>query len=256
METSDVGRRMALTPASPPRRAEPFARMVDGIRGDVGRYVFYMREDRILGPKRPAWLWATLRNQGLQAQLVFRFGKWLSEVDPQVPGARLALGVLKVAYALAHRLVEITTGISIAEGAEIGPGLYIPHFGGVIIGTVVIGSNCTVANGAHVAPQRTRGSSGCPRLGDRVFLGPGSKVFGDLSIGDDVAVGANAVVTTTVPARAVVVGAPARVTSYRGSFDILEYPGMDADQSRRASLEAADSDLSESADLTTLPAKD
>jgi len=78
-------------------------------------------------------------------------------------------------------------------------------------------------------------------IGEPGVLGPGSKVFGDLTIGDNVAVGANAVVTKSVPARAVV-GPPARTSSYGDSFAILEYPGMDTDLDRQASLTASSPD--------------
>ena len=60
-----------------------------------------------------------------------------------------------------------------------------------------------------------------PIIGDRVYIGPGAKLFGKIRIGNDVAIGANAVVTKDVPDNAVVVGVPAKIISYKGSSDFI-----------------------------------
>ena len=59
--------------------------------------------------------------------------------------------------------------------------------------------------------------AGIPTVGDNVYIGPGAKMFGKIVIGNNVAIGANAVVTRDVPENAVVVGIPARVISFEGS---------------------------------------
>ena len=74
-------------------------------------------------------------------------------------------------------------------------------------------------------------------MGNRVFIGAHSVIVGRITIGDDVVVCAGSVVSRSVPARAVVMGNPARVVSYDGSFDYVFYDGMDVDPARRASLE-------------------
>jgi serine O-acetyltransferase len=66
---------------------------------------------------------------------------------------------------------------------------------------------------------------GSPKLGDRVFVGPGACLFGSITIGNDVAIGANAVVTKDLPDNAVAVGVPAKIVSYKGSQDFIDYPG-------------------------------
>jgi serine O-acetyltransferase len=138
-----------------------------------------------------------------------------------------------------NRLVEVWSGIGIAPQTRVGPGLYIGHFGGVIIsGDVVIGANCNLSQGVTLGVGGRGASRGCPVLGDRVYVGPGAKVFGPISIGDDAAIGANAVVTGDVPPGAVVAGVPARVLNYSGSFDFVSYPGMETDPSRACALSA------------------
>jgi serine O-acetyltransferase len=88
-----------------------------------------------------------------------------------------------------------------------GPGLKLPHWGTIVISSeAVVGRGCVVHPGVTLGLNHGR----APRLGDDVYLGPGAKVFGGLSLGDRVTVGANSVVTRDVPADSRVVGAPAR----------------------------------------------
>jgi serine acetyltransferase len=60
-----------------------------------------------------------------------------------------------------------------------------------------------------------------PRIGSRVYLGPGSKVIGDVAIGDRAVVGAGAVVLDNVPSAVTAVGNPARVVSKQCSDELI-----------------------------------
>ncbi len=73
-------------------------------------------------------------------------------------------------------------------------------------------------------------------LGDRVFIGAGAKILGLITIGNDVAIGANAVVTNSLPDRAVAVGVPAKIISYEGSFNFVLYENMENDPKRSKSF--------------------
>ena len=177
---------------------------------------------------------ALLSTQGAQASTVYRLGHWLYTSPRR---SRLAMRVLRWVYLFLFRLVEMTTGISINATAQIGPGLYIGHFGGIIIGSgVVMGSKCNISQGVTIGVGGREEHRGYPRVGDRVYIGPGAKVFGPIEIGNDVAIGANAVVTRSLPDRAVVGGVPAQIVSYRGSFEFVRYFGMEDDPERKQSL--------------------
>lgn len=65
--------------------------------------------------------------------------------------------------------------------------------------------------------------SGVSKVGDRVFIGPGARLFGAIKIGNDVAIGANSVVTKDVPDRAVVMGVPAKIINFNGSQEYVSY---------------------------------
>lgn len=129
--------------------------------------------------------------------------------------------VRRLAYPLAKAVLlrlRHKYHIVIADYTAMGPGLYISRFGGIYVnGDVVIGKNCNISQQVVLGQANRMPRMGSPVLGDRVFLAAGSKVIGHVHLGDDSAIGANAVVTKDVPAGAVAVGVPAEVVSRRGS---------------------------------------
>lgn len=101
-----------------------------------------------------------------------------------------------------------------------GPGLNIHHYGCVVVNAHArVGRNCTVQQGVNIGQSYSKAD--VPTIGDNVYLGPGAKLFGRISVGDGSAIGANAVVTRDVPAGVTVAGAPARVVNHRGSEGLL-----------------------------------
>jgi serine O-acetyltransferase len=105
------------------------------------------------------------------------------------------------------------TGIEIHPGARIGDGVFIDHGMGVVIGeTAEVGDGCTIYQGVTLGgTSLTKGSKRHPTLGRNVVVGAGAKVLGGFTVGDDAAIGSNAVVTKPVPAGATAVGIPARI---------------------------------------------
>ena len=134
---------------------------------------------------------------------------------------------LKVPYWLAcfqlHRL-EIKYGIIIPHTTEIGSGLFIGHFGGIVVNhRVSIGRNCNLSHGVTIG-QKNRGKhKGYPKIGNSVFIGPGVSIIGSVSIGSNVAIGANAVVVHDVSNNEVVVGNPASKVSDKGATKYINY---------------------------------
>jgi serine O-acetyltransferase len=122
---------------------------------------------------------------------------------------------LRILFVFTRRLIEWITGYSISSGADIGPGLYISHFG-----TTRVANGCVIGENLNLNPMVIigGGKGGNPQIGHSAFIGPGAKLFGGLKIGDHVAVGANAVVTKDMPDRCLVVGIPARAIEGRGNM--------------------------------------
>ena len=143
---------------------------------------------------------------GAWAVVEYRFRRW---VRTSSSPARL---LLKPVAVVSRKTIEIIAGISISTDAEIGPGLFIVHFGGVFVGPgVVAGPNLTLSQGVTIGTEK--GAS--PRFGDWVYLAPGAKVFGPVRMGDRSAAGANAVVTHDVASGVTVGGVPARPIGMR-----------------------------------------
>ncbi|MCP4167538.1 MAG: serine O-acetyltransferase [Chloroflexi bacterium] len=109
------------------------------------------------------------------------------------------------------------TGIEIHPGATIGPGLFIDHGMGVVVGeTAELGACVTLYHGVTLGGVSWRKEKRHPTIGDHVVIGAGAKVLGPITIGDYTRIGANSVVVKDVPDNAVVVGVPGRVRSRNG----------------------------------------
>ncbi len=116
-------------------------------------------------------------------------------------------------------------GFDIYENTEIGKGLHIAHFGCLIIhADAVLGENVSLSHGVTVGQTIKDGKALTPVIGNNVYLAPGAKVIGGIKIGNNVAVGANAVVTHDVPDNAVVAGVPARIIGDKGAGDYIINP--------------------------------
>ncbi|NMH29480.1 serine O-acetyltransferase [Flavobacterium silvaticum] len=116
------------------------------------------------------------------------------------------------------RRVKYKYGFDISYRTVIGPGLYIGHFGGIVIhGDTVIGSNCNLSQGMTIGVLARGKNAGIPKIGDRVFIGPGALILGGISIGNDVLIGANSVVTFDVADFNVVAAPASAVISQKGS---------------------------------------
>jgi serine O-acetyltransferase len=104
------------------------------------------------------------------------------------------------------------TGVEIHPGAVIGPGFFIDHGMGVVIGeTAEVGADVTLYHGVTLGGTSLEKGKRHPTIGDRVVIGAGAKVLGAITIGDDSRIGANAVVVKSVPANSVVVGVPGQI---------------------------------------------
>lgn len=105
------------------------------------------------------------------------------------------------------------TGIEIHPAAKIGPGFFIDHGMGVVIGeTAEIGENCLLYQGVTLGGTGKEKGKRHPTLGNNVVVGAGAKILGAIKIGDNVVIGANSVILKPVPANSICVGVPGRIT--------------------------------------------
>ena len=135
-------------------------------------------------------------------------------------------GLTTLARWLSHA-GRFLTGIEIHPAARLGPGLFIDHGMGVVIGeTAEVGENVTLLQGVTLGGTSLRRKKRHPTLGDNVVVGAGAAVLGAITVGDNSRIGAGSVVVRDVPPNSVVVGVPGRVT-YKDGQRVM---GFDFDQ--------------------------
>jgi serine O-acetyltransferase len=164
---------------------------------DITKKMFLLGKCGALG-----WL-STALQAGTIAVLVFRFARW----SMQLPTP------LKVCCSLVYfplfYLVQAYTGISIQAYTAIGRRFVVLNQDCIFVLAEHIGDDFTACEGVTVG--NIRGSKRLPVIGNNVYLEPGCKVLGHLTIGDNVVVRANSLVLTNVPSDSIALGNPARI---------------------------------------------
>lgn len=165
--------------------------MFDSVRADFDRLAEHE-------PGLPAKIGLLFFHPGLQAVLAYRLARWLRVHH---------LGPFAV---VTSYLGAVLTGAQISPRAAIGSGMRIEHPYGIVIGAgTVIGERCTLSHGNLIgtfAADEER-----PVIGRNLAAATGAKILGKITIGDNVSVGPNAVVITSLPSDVVAVGNPASV---------------------------------------------
>lgn len=152
---------------------------------------------------------------GYKYSVVMRTAKYLKK-------AGSLFTPLYVVLRLFLRHYEYKFGISIPYNTTIDAGLYIGHYGGIIVNPgTIIGKNCNINHDVTIGAGYGGKTPGVPVIGNNVYLGPGSKIIGGIKVGNNVAIGANCVLTKSVPDNAVVVGIPGVVISEKGSSEYV-----------------------------------
>jgi serine O-acetyltransferase len=142
---------------------------------------------------------------------------------------RLAHPLYRAGVPLLPRLISQfarwMTGIEIHPGARIGRRFFIDHGMGVVIGeTAEIGDDVLLYQGVTLGGTGKESGKRHPTLGNRVVVGTGAKVLGNIKIGDNARIGAGSVVIHPVPDNCTVVGIPGKVVRSRAdASDQLEH---------------------------------
>lgn len=113
-----------------------------------------------------------------------------------------------------YRRLFLKYGLQIPTSVKIGEGLYMPHFGGIVINSgTIIGSNCNILQNVTIGNTKGGKSPGSPVIGDRVYIGPGALIVGGIHIGNDVLIVGNSFINIDVPSNSIVMGNPAQIIS-------------------------------------------
>src|SRR6266436_7562687 len=150
---------------------------------------------------------------GLHAVWIHRFTHWLY-------GFRL--------YLLARLISQWArwmTGIEIHPGAQIGKRLFIDHGMGVVIGeTAMIGDDVTIYQGVTLGGTGKEKGKRHPTIGNRVIIGSGAKVLGNITVGDNCRIGAGSVVLRNIPDNSTIVGVPGHIVLRNGKRVVISDP--------------------------------
>lgn len=174
--------------------------MFDAIGSDLARY-----RATFAGAPAPVAVVRAFLCYGFLATLVYRYGRWCRSVKPRIVSLPF-----KLVYSLLSTLCELVFGIDISTNADIGPGLYIGHFGGIFLHGD-IGRNCSVGQGVTIGYKGAGKSTRPPRVGDNVYIGTSAVIVGDVRVGNDAVIGANTTVVKDVPDGYTVVSAAVRM---------------------------------------------
>lgn len=175
------------------------------LRADLRRYLV-----RIKGGRLRRCI-ECVRTPGVQATVVLRFGQWSKR-------QRLLRLVCDPLYLVLNLLIQMMWGIDIPRATRIGPGLYIGHYGGIIVSSAaVLGRDCNLSQSITIGVSGAGDKRGAPIIGDNVYIAPGARLFGRIRIGNNVKIGANAVIHKDLPDNAIAVLDP--------GFSILSMAG-------------------------------
>jgi serine O-acetyltransferase len=148
-----------------------------------------------------------LLQQGFWALLFHRYGSSVRRIK-----IRILYIPLRIIHHILIKFSEVFFGIYIGPNAVIGRRFRISHFGAIIVhANAVIGDDVHIRQGVTIGNSGASKPNDVPTIGDRVDVGAGAKILGGIVIGNDVAIGANAVVIRDVPPGAIAVGVPAQI---------------------------------------------
>lgn len=153
------------------------------------------------------------RAPGVHAVLVLRFGQWSQRRHKVL---RILFDPL---YLILDFFVQALWGIEIPRSVKVGPGLYIGHYGGITVSSAtVLGRDCNLSQNITIGVSGAGPKRGAPTIGDNVYIAPGARLFGKITIGHNVKIGANAVIHKDLPDNAIAVLDPGfKIISYAGN---------------------------------------
>ena len=180
-------------------------------------YFRYMREDiaAVLerDPAARSWLEVVLLYSGLHALWWYRIHHWMWRRH----WCFLARALSQIARWM--------TGIEIHPGAKIGRRFFIDHGMGVVIGeTAEVGDDVTLYQGVTLGGTTLNKGKRHPTICDRVVIGGGAKILGNITIGENCRIGAGSVVLRDVPADSTVVGVPGHIVFRNGRRVVITDP--------------------------------
>lgn len=182
-------------------------------------YIYYLREDKkALG--RTSLSFIELIGRLVFPDWILDFQRLLRKLEylTNLNGQGFIHRIVYLYYWSKFRRLSVKLGFSIPLNV-FGPGLSIVHYGTIVVNcNARIGANCRIHVDTNIGASG--GTDKAPCIGDNVYIAPGVKVFGDIQIPSNTALGANAVVNRSFKEEGMLIaGVPAKVI---GKVDIKQ----------------------------------
>lgn len=182
---------------------------------DKDSYLYYLKRDMEAYQLEKLSLYNYFRMDSFRFQRRLRKIEYLYNVRRKNIFCRIYRFVLEVQN---HHLA-VKLGFTIPKNV-FGPGLCLVHYGTIVVSNLAkVGSNCRLHPSTSIGDY-----NGAPVIGDNVYIGPGAKIYGNIKVGNNVAIGANSVVNKDIPDDVIVGGIPARILSHARSVEKGLYP--------------------------------
>lgn len=174
-------------------------------------YLHYLEEDRIALGRNKLGLFQKLCRL-ISPDYIWNFQRLLRKVEyyKNVKNNGFVNRLTYIFLRLKYKKLSIKLGFSIPENV-FGPGLAIIHYGTIVVNeNAKVGANCRIHVGTNIGASG--GSNKAPQIGDNVYIAPGAKIFGDIKIPNNSAIGANSVVTKSFEEEGMMIaGIPAKI---------------------------------------------
>jgi serine O-acetyltransferase len=139
------------------------------------------------------------------------------------------------------QIIRFLTGIEIHPGAQIGHRLFIDHGMGVVVGeTSIVGDDVTIYQNVTLGGTGKERGKRHPTIGNRVLIGAGARLLGNITVGENCRIGAGSVVLRDVPSNSTVVGVPGHMVLRDGKRVVISDPKEISDPLSDALMKLAD----------------
>lgn len=175
-------------------------------------YKMYLEADRVSMGVRNGWIDHFFNDRWRYVRLLRQ-----SEYNHNIG----CFFLIRIFVEIRRRRLGRLLGYSIPLNA-FGPGLALPHRGDIVVNSYArIGPNCRIHIGTNIGTQIGTLDE-VPVMGRNCYIGPGAKLYGKIVIGDNVIIGANAVVNKSFPeGNCTIAGIPARVISEKSTVGLF-----------------------------------
>lgn len=175
-------------------------------------YLFYLRAD-LLANNMSEWKWYYHYTKPVRSYQ--RLLRKLEYYKNCKKGLFSQLYIWIIKYRFYKKSMHL--GLQIKPNV-FGPGFGLPHYGSIVVSSrAKIGKNCRIHSATNIGEK----DGNAPVIGDNLYMGPGAKIYGGIHIGDNVAIGANAVVFKDVPSNVTIGAVPGKIISQKGSANLV-----------------------------------